>query len=249
VRAVGQVTWMDRETKSRRWTHCTRADVVRQIAGEHGFGADAHVEDTRVIYPQITQARCTDAELVAWGPRQADGVAREVVFSSDLADTIAVLFDPTLTPTGYAYLFCLGGHATFGVAQVRGVRGLAAAQRAAWSVFRGALGDFAVRDQRQAGQFMNFSLPAHLRAADGRWYVGEAAGVQDFLFGLGNRLAVRSAVLAADGVLGRWDAARFRREIVAPMRSSTRSPSMWPWVSLNSLKSSMSISNSDRGRP
>jgi flavin-dependent dehydrogenase len=161
-----------------------------------------------------------DAELVAWGPRQADGVAREVVFSSDLADTIAVLFDPTLTPTGYAYLFCLGGHATFGVAQVRGVRGLAAAQRAAWSVFRGALGDFAVRDQRQAGQFMNFSLPAHLRAADGRWYVGEAAGVQDFLFGLGNRLAVRSAVLAADGVLGRWDAARFRREIVAPMRSS-----------------------------
>ena len=57
--------------------------------------------------------------MVATGPRQADGVAREVVFASDLPDTVAVLFDPTVTPTGYAYLFCLGGHATFGVAQVR----------------------------------------------------------------------------------------------------------------------------------
>ncbi len=161
-----------------------------------------------------------DVEVVAWGPRQADGVAREVVFSSDLADTVAVLFDPRVTPTGYAYLFCLGGHATFGVAQVRQVRGLPAAQRVAWSVFRAALGEFAVRDEREGGQFMNFSLPAHLRGADGRWYVGEAAGVQDFLFGLGNRLAVRSAVLAAAGIAGGWEQARFEREIVAPMRSS-----------------------------
>jgi flavin-dependent dehydrogenase len=161
-----------------------------------------------------------DAEVIACGPRQADGVAREVVFSSDLADTIAVLFDPEVTPTGYAYLFCLAGHATFGVAQVRMVRNLAAAQRAAWSLFRGALGEFAVREEREGGQFMNFSLPSHLRGADGRWYVGEAAGIQDFLFGLGNRLAVRSAVLAAAGIAGRWDAARFRREILSPMRSS-----------------------------
>ena len=157
-------------------------------------------------------------EVIASGPRQADGVAREVVFSSDLADTIAVLFDPRVTPTGYAYLFCLGGHATFGVAQVRRVRGLTTAQRAAWGVFRSALGEFAVRDEREGGQFMNFAVPATLRGEDGRWYVGEAAGVQDFLFGLGNRLAIRSAALAAEGILGRWDERRFRAGIVRPMR-------------------------------
>jgi len=33
--------------------------------------------------------------------------------------------------------------------------------------------------------------------ADGRWFVGEAAGVQDFLYGLGNRLALRKFVDAA----------------------------------------------------
>ena len=161
-----------------------------------------------------------DADVIASGPRQADGVARELVFTSDLPDTVAVLFDPAITPTGYAYLFCLGGHATFGVAQVRRVRRLAAAREAAWRRFREVLGEFDVRDGNEHGQFMNFSLPRHLRGEDGRWHVGEEAGVQDFLFGLGNRLALRSAGLAAAGIAGRWDGAAFRSTLLRPMRTT-----------------------------
>jgi flavin-dependent dehydrogenase len=161
-----------------------------------------------------------DAEVVATGPRQADGAARELVFASDLADTVAVLFDPALTPSGYAYLFCLGGHGTFGVAQVRRLAGLPRAHELAWRRFREVLGEFAVRDEREHGQFMNFSLPRHLRAPDGRWYVGEAAGVQDFLFGLGNRLALRTAGLAAAGIAGAWDARGFAASVRRPMRAT-----------------------------
>jgi flavin-dependent dehydrogenase len=161
-----------------------------------------------------------DADVVATGPRQADGVARELVFASDLPDTVAVLFDPSVTPTGYAYLFCLGGHGTFGVAQVRGVSSLGRAREQAWRRFREAFGEFAVRDGREHGQFMNFSLPSHLRAADGRWRVGEAAGAQDFLFGLGNRLALRSAGIVAEGIAGRWDGEAFRSGLLRPMRAT-----------------------------
>jgi flavin-dependent dehydrogenase len=161
-----------------------------------------------------------DVDVVATGPAQADGAAREVVFTSDLADTVAVLFDPAVTPTGYAYLFCVGGHATFGVAQVRGVERLREAQGEAWKRFRAALGGFSVRAEHEGGQFMNFCLPRRLRGGDGRWYVGEAAGVQDFLYGLGNRLALRSAGLVAAGVGGRWDEARFLRTVVRPMRAT-----------------------------
>jgi flavin-dependent dehydrogenase len=161
-----------------------------------------------------------DVEVVATGPRQADGIARELVFASDLPDTVAVLFDPVLTPTGYAYLFCLSGHATLGVAQVRRVGRLREAGEEAFRRFRTVLGNFAVGNEHESGQFMNFSLPRHLRAADGRWSVGEAAGVQDFLFGLGNRLAFRTAGLAAAGIAGRWDDAAFVRTLVRPMRST-----------------------------
>ena len=161
-----------------------------------------------------------DAEVIATGPRQADGAARELVFASDLPDTVAVLFDPRVTPTGYAYLFCLGGHATFGVAQVRRVRALAQAQRLAWERFREAFGGFSVREEHEGGQYMNFCLTAGLRGADGRWYVGEAGGVQDFLFGLGNRLALRSAALVAAGVDGAWDESGFQERLRRPMRAT-----------------------------
>ena len=161
-----------------------------------------------------------ETDVVATGPRQADGVAREIVFGSDLPDTVAVLFDPAVTPTGYAYLFCIGGHATFGVAQVRRVERLREAQQEAWHRFREALGEFAVRGEHEGGQFMNFCLPRHLRGSDGRWYAGEAAGVQDFLYGLGNRLALRSAGLVAAGIAGRWDHAQFVRTLLRPMRAT-----------------------------
>lgn len=159
-------------------------------------------------------------DVVATGPRQADGVAREVVFSSDLTDTVAVLFDPRLTPSGYAYLFCLDGHATFGVAQVRGIAGLARAREGAWERFREVFGSFRVDRLHEGGQFMNFCVPAHLSGRDGCWYVGEAAGVQDYLFGLGNRLALRSARLVADGLMGRWDQRAFFARIRQPMITS-----------------------------
>jgi flavin-dependent dehydrogenase len=182
--------------------------TVRRMALEAGVAVREGVPAPRAV------------DVVATGPRQADGAAREVVFASDLPDTIAVLFDPEVTPTGYAYLFCLRGQGTFGVAQVRGTAGLRASHGRAWQRFREVFGAFAVRDERTGGQFMNFCLPRGLRDADGRWYVGEAAGVQDFLFGLGNRLAFRSAAIAAGGLGASWDEARFRSELLRPMRHS-----------------------------
>ena len=178
-----------------------------------------------------------DAEVVATGPRVPDGVAREVVFASDLADTVAVLFDPRVTPTGYAYLFCHGGHATFGVALVRRLRRLPEARRLAWRRFEELLGPFSVRDARESGQFMSFSLPLGLQGPDGRWYVGEAAGVQDFLYGLGMRLALRSAALAAAGLAGQWDEGAFERGIRRRMVASVAMRFLYEWAGASAFAS------------
>jgi len=195
------------------------AYFVRRGAGTGCIDATLRAQATGAgVVIHEGQPAPEQVDVVATGPRQADGVAREVVFNSDLPNTIVVLFDPRITPTGYAYLFCLGGHATFGVAQVRRVAGLRDAARGAWQRFRAELGDFSVRDEREGGQYMNFSIPRGLRDAAGRWHAGEAAGVQDFLFGLGNRFALRSAALAAAGVLGRSEPGRFRHTVLVPMR-------------------------------
>ncbi|MFH1177175.1 MAG: hypothetical protein V1750_07185, partial [Acidobacteriota bacterium] len=179
--------------------------------------AEAHSAGVRL---RDGEAAPAGAEIIATGPRQADGVARETTFSADLPDTVAVLFDPEVTPTGYAYLFCLGGRGTFGVAQVRGVKHIRKSRERAWERFRRELGSFPLRSEHESGQYMGFAIPRHLRSPDGRWHVGEAAGVQDFLYGLGNRLALRSAALAAAGVAGRWDERGFIEQVVRPMRTS-----------------------------
>jgi flavin-dependent dehydrogenase len=197
------------------------AYFVRRGAGEHtldswllGLLEQAGGRVVRGVEPP------TAVQVVATGPRQADGVAREVVFTSRLADTALVLFDPAVTPTGYAYLFSLGGHGTFGVAQVRRTASLRAAQKLAWRRFRDLLGEFPLEVVHEGGQYMNFSIPTALQDGAGRWWVGEAAGVQDYLFGLGNRLAMRSAALAVGGLLGQWDGAAFENGLRRPMATS-----------------------------
>ena len=40
---------------------------------------------------------------------------------------------------------------------------------------------------------------------DGRYYVGESGGLQDFMWGFGMRMAVWSGVLAANDILGKGD--------------------------------------------
>ncbi len=158
-------------------------------------------------------------DVIATGPARADGVAREVVFTTPDPDRIVVLFDPQLIPTGYGYLFVHGGMGTMGAAQVRGVRML---RRTARHVFEVLLTEFPTRmeDVHEHVQYMSFAAPRRLQAGE-RWYAGEAAGVQDYLFGLGNRLALRSARLIADALSGaRWDADAFDEQIVGPMLAS-----------------------------
>ena len=63
----GQATsvLMNREAKTRSWENITRAEVVRQIAEEHGYeGALIDVDDTEEVFDVINQSSETDARLL-----------------------------------------------------------------------------------------------------------------------------------------------------------------------------------------
>jgi flavin-dependent dehydrogenase len=166
-------------------------------------------------------------QVVATGPARTDGAARELVFRTNHPDLTVALFDPRLTPTGYSYLFVRDGLGTIGAAQVRRRGALRDNARAAFARLFELFPMKVAPEGPERGLSMSFALPCHLHHGE-RWYVGEAAGVQDFLFGLGNRLALRSASLVADALAGAgWDADRFRREIVRPMRVSLCGRALW----------------------
>jgi len=144
------------------------------------------------------------ADIVATGPAAPDGLAREMTWRTGEPECVDVYFDHKLSPGGYSYLFILDGFATFGCAIVADFKriddyfdhSLAAAQK---------LHRFAIPAETRTGySYMNFHLKQ--RATNGRArFVGEAAGFQDYLFGLGIRYALTSGNLAARSILEQRD--------------------------------------------
>lgn len=56
---------MNKVARCRTFDNVSRADVVRKIAEENGYGSSQQdIEDTAVTFPTITQARLTDAQLL-----------------------------------------------------------------------------------------------------------------------------------------------------------------------------------------
>lgn len=145
-------------------------------------------------------SRISEADIVATGPASPDGLAREMTWHTADAERVDVFFNHKLSPGGYSYLFILDGIATFGCAIVADFKriddyfdhSMAEAQRLHPFVVPG--------DARTGYSYMNFNLHGRA-AANGARYVGEAAGFQDYLFGLGIRYALTSGHLAARSII------------------------------------------------
>lgn len=144
----------------------------------------------------VTRSRLDphEAQIVATGASAVDGVALERLFSTTAADRVDVLFDTQLTPGGYAYLFIHSGEATAGVAALAAYKRLENMMEEALRRFARRV-PFDVQRLRQSSHFMNFAVPESA-VHEGRLYVGEAAGFQDYLFGLGIQAALVSGRLA-----------------------------------------------------
>jgi flavin-dependent dehydrogenase len=169
---------------------------------DRGLLAQAQQAGAKVIFN--SRLAPDQADIVATGPASPDGLAKEMTWRSNDDERIDVYFNHKLAPGGYSYLFILDGVATFGCAIVADFKqidsyfdhSLAAAQR---------LHHFEVpADARTGYSYMNFHLK-HAATSNGARFVGEAAGFQDYLFGLGIRYALTSGSLAARSILEERD--------------------------------------------
>ena len=167
---------------------------------DRGLLAQAQALGVEVVF----NSRLTDADIFATGPAAPDGLAREMTWRTAETERIEVFFNHELSPGGYSYMFILDGVATFGCAIVADFKrideffdhSLAAAQR---------LNPFTVPPETRTGySYMNFHLKQRATAGDSL-FVGEAAGFQDYLFGLGIRYALTSGYLAARSIIENRD--------------------------------------------
>lgn len=204
--------WVRPVTEARFFDHKLRGRAV-QASTPYGFFIRRGPVEGTLDRGLLAQARAAGvdvrfgsrlaadaADIVATGPATPDGLAKEITFRTDLPDRVDVFFDHRYAPGGYSYFFILDGIGTFGCAVVSDFKRIddyfAITLRRALEVEHADV----TREQRTGYSYMNFHLK-ETSSSNGRSWAGEAAGFQDYLFGLGIRYAIKSGWLAARAIL------------------------------------------------
>jgi len=139
------------------------------------------------------------AGVLAAGPREAGMIAAGHVFETGMEDGAWLALGHTIAPGGYAYLLVRDGRGTVASCMFTGFRDQARHVAATEAFFRRHAG-LEMCDPQPFGGYGNARLP-RTAMQGGHPVIGEHAGFQDALAGFGMRHAIRSGVLAAQGIL------------------------------------------------
>jgi flavin-dependent dehydrogenase len=160
-----------------------------------------------------------DCNIVAAGPRESSAVAFGEIFHTDHPNHVTFQLNDKLAPGAYSYLIIIDGIGLICTCLWRQQRksGRYLNETIAWYEQHY---DLNRKPIKRVGGKGDFGLPTKYMH-EGRYYVGEAGGLQDFMWGFGMRYAITSGVLAAKAILGECDyEAEVRRRLVPLVRAS-----------------------------
>lgn len=168
------------------------------LAQARGAGADVRFG--------VHRREAGPGTIVATGPVRADGLATGFTFDTSLPDQVHVIVHPLLAPGGYAYLLIWDGRGTvatsiLGTPFVDQRQRWRAARDATVDTFQHLVPDLRLGNPQPFGGYGALLAPPRLVDGAGRWYVGEAAGIQDAEWGFGIMTALESGVRAASAAI------------------------------------------------
>jgi len=142
-----------------------------------------------------------DADIVATGSCHENvvGMVQGISFKTDLKDTAVMLFNDQAGFRGYAYLLVTEGQGCLGTVVLEKVQNASQCLTRAKKILENMF-QFKIQDASPCVGVGSFSLKNKFRQGE-TLYVGEAAGLQDFLWGFGLRYALKSGYLAAQCII------------------------------------------------
>ena len=137
------------------------------------------------------------------------------IFHTDHPNHVSFQLNDKLAPGAYSYLIIIDGIGLICTCLWRKQKksGRYLNETIAWYESHYELNR---RPIKRVGGKGDFSLPDKY-FHDGRYYVGEAGGLQDFMWGFGMRYAITSGVLAAKSILGEGDYESEVRKNLVPL--------------------------------
>jgi flavin-dependent dehydrogenase len=142
-----------------------------------------------------------EADIVATGPisREIFAVDKGIVFETDLEETNIFLVNDTAAHKGYSYLLVAEGYGCMCTVLFDNFTELDDCFEVTQRMFDDMI-DFDIRSPRPVAGIGSFSTQNVFQQGKS-FYVGEAAGIQDLMWGFGIKTAVESGALAARCIL------------------------------------------------
>ena len=161
-----------------------------------------------------TKIAADEADIIASGPKHADGIVRGITFKTTFNHEPTLILDDRLAPKTFAYLLIADGRGCLGTGLTsdfeRADEYLDRTIKAYCDLF-----PLDIQEPKRFTGYGNFAIRDHY-FENGKYYVGEAAGLQDYMFAFGLRQAVLSGHLAAMSILDSKDYDAMMAETLVP---------------------------------
>ncbi len=184
---------------------------------DYGLAEQAGESGVSIIYKSKLSPE--KADIVATGAKSATGVAKEIIFDTDIGDTFKVILDDNIAPKGFSYLFVINKKGTLGTAILRKFSEIDKFASKTVNKFQRIV-NFELKNQKDFISIVDFCL-AKSAVVNNTLYVGEAAGFQDNLFGIGIRISLTSGYLAARSIIDNIDYDKlWKKHLSSKMKTS-----------------------------
>ena len=161
-----------------------------------------------------------DCTIIACGPKGTSAVAYGEIFHTDHPNHIGFQLNDKLAPGSYSYLIIIDGVGLICTCLWRKQRKSDRFLNETIAWYDAHYPGLNRKPIKRVGGKGDFTINRHYKQ-NGRYYVGESGGLQDFMWGFGMRMAVWSGVLAARDILGEGDyEADVRRHLMPYVRTS-----------------------------
>lgn len=142
-----------------------------------------------------------EADIIATGPRSREkfAVAQGIVFKTDMDDQVLCILNDKAAFKGYSYLLVADGNATMATVLFDDFKNLRKCFEKTYQSYKHLL-ELDIKNPQKIGGVGSFSTQNRFTEND-KLYAGEAAGLQDLLWGFGIKNAVKSGYLAAKSII------------------------------------------------
>jgi|SRR3989338_2359789 len=173
-----------------------------------------------IFYNQAVKPQ--DVDIVASGPfkqgSNVDGVVTGYIFKTNIEDQAVLILDDYYAIDGYSYFLVCNNYGVIASCIFRNYKDSSLYRERTLKLCK-KYKRFGMEEVKQFGGTGNFFLGKI--PPDKKIYIGEAGGVQDYLWGFGMRYALLTGYLAARSIIKKenyYDL--FRREILPRLRTS-----------------------------